>query len=472
VAAVRAGLVFDHVTAVADLEEEIDGALHWTDLQNSGVVAMSNEASAVVLLAGPCAEARDRRLRVDRVFAGEGATDDREAVASLGLSDEQFVTAGVMDRVRFLYPSTRDADQTAAVMVHSKVMIVDDRFLRIGSANLNNRSMGTDTECDLALEAGSESERAAIRDIRARLIADHCGVAVEEAVDAIAAHGSLIRVAEALTGNGHRLRPIDDGTPDEGEFAEYLQTLADPERPIDSSQVVSSLLGPRVPRPAIYTWIKLAAAPLVLLTLAIAWQFPPLSNIARLDQVGPMLQSLALEPWAPLLVIGVYVVGGLIAFPVLILIAATAAAFGPGLGLAYAAAGSLASAAVTYAVGVALGRDMLRAVIGPRLKRVQRRIVRGGVLAIAAIRLVPIAPFTVVNMVAGASEIRIGAFMAGTILGMLPGWLVMSALGHQLMRIISAPSATDVALLAVVIAIWIALAGGVQLAFARFGPRS
>jgi hypothetical protein len=94
VAAVRAGLVFDHVTAVADLEEEIDGALHWTDLQNSGVVAMSDEASAVVLLAGPCAEARDRRLRVDRVFAGEGATDDREAVASLGLSDEQFVTAG------------------------------------------------------------------------------------------------------------------------------------------------------------------------------------------------------------------------------------------------------------------------------------------------------------------------------------------------------------------------------------------
>ena len=69
-------------------------------------------------------------------------------------------------------------------------------------------------------------------------------------------------------------------------------------------------------------------------------------------------------------------------------------------------------------------------------------------LAIAAIRLVPIAPFTVVNLVAGASEIRLGAFVAGTILGMLPGWIVMSALGHQIMRIISEPSAADVALLA------------------------
>ena len=93
VAAIRAGLVFDHVTAVADPEEEIDGALHWTELQNSGDVAMSDEASAMVLLAGPCAEARDRRLRFDRVFAGVAATDDREAVASLGLSDEQFITA-------------------------------------------------------------------------------------------------------------------------------------------------------------------------------------------------------------------------------------------------------------------------------------------------------------------------------------------------------------------------------------------
>jgi uncharacterized membrane protein YdjX (TVP38/TMEM64 family) len=103
---------------------------------------------------------------------------------------------------------------------------------------------------------------------------------------------------------------------------------------------------------------------------------------------------------------------------------------------------------------------------------VQRRIVSGGTLAIAAIRLVPIAPFTVVNLVAGASEIRIGAFVAGTILGMLPGWIAMSALGHQIMRIVSEPSVADVALLAGLTAIWIALVGGVQVALARFGART
>src|SRR6476660_6060205 len=180
-----------------------------------------------------------------------------------------------------------------------------------------------------------------------------------------------------------------------------------------------------------------------------------------------MLNTLAEQPWAALLVVGVYVVGGLVAFPVLLVIAATAATFGPVLGFFYAAAGCLASAIVTYALGLALGRDTLRAVIGPRLKRVQRRIVNGGVVTIAAIRLVPIAPFTVVNVVAGASDIRLGPFIAGTILGMAPGWLLMSALGYQIAQIASEPSAGDLALLAVLILIWVSLAAGVQLVFAK-----
>jgi uncharacterized membrane protein YdjX (TVP38/TMEM64 family) len=376
-----------------------------------------------------------------------------------------------MDRVRLVCPEVRDGARSTHTMVHSKVMIIDDRLLRIGSANLNNRSMGTDTECDLAIEARTETERAAIARARACLLADHCGVTIDEAARAIET-SSLLVAADTLSGRGHRLVPIDDGAPDEGELAEYIEHIADPERPIQSYDVMTKLFGDRFPRNRPWlAWAKLGVVPLGVIALAIAWQFPPLSQIARPDQIGPMLQSLAAEPWAPLLVIGVYIVGGLIAFPVLILIAATAAAFGPALGLTYAATGSLASALVTYAIGLAIGRDTLRAVIGPRLKRVQRRIVSGGVLAIAAIRLLPIAPFTVVNLVAGASDIRIGPFVAGTILGMAPGWIMMSALGHQIMRIISGPSAGDIALLAGVVVVWIALAGGVQVAFAKFGKR-
>jgi hypothetical protein len=93
VAAIRAGLIFDHVTAIADEELELDGALHWTDLHATGDVAMSPQLEAIVLLAGPCAEAKAMRRRVDHVFAGNAATDDREAIASLGLTDADFIAA-------------------------------------------------------------------------------------------------------------------------------------------------------------------------------------------------------------------------------------------------------------------------------------------------------------------------------------------------------------------------------------------
>jgi hypothetical protein len=93
VAAVRAGLVFDRVSAMPDEERELDGALYWLELHEQVELAMPPELLAMVLLAGPCAEARLRRLRIDRLFAGVAATDDRAALASLGLSDAQFVTA-------------------------------------------------------------------------------------------------------------------------------------------------------------------------------------------------------------------------------------------------------------------------------------------------------------------------------------------------------------------------------------------
>ena len=73
-------------------------------------------------------------------------------------------------------------------MIHSKVMVIDDKVLRIGSANINNRSMGTDTECDLTIEATSASEREKITHIRNRLIADHTGLTPSDVGQAFQRH--------------------------------------------------------------------------------------------------------------------------------------------------------------------------------------------------------------------------------------------------------------------------------------------
>ena len=116
VAAVCAGLVFDRVTAEPDEERDIDGALHWYDFHDSGGVEMPAELVALVLLAGPCAEAKLRRLRVDRIFMGEAATDDREAMAELGLDAEQFIAAS-RDAVAFVEERWEDIGRIADALL-------------------------------------------------------------------------------------------------------------------------------------------------------------------------------------------------------------------------------------------------------------------------------------------------------------------------------------------------------------------
>jgi hypothetical protein len=93
VAAIRTGLVFDHVTALPDYELELEGQLQWGELHASGDIQVPPELMAVVLLAGPCAEARVTRRELDDVFTDEEAADDRESLAGLMLDTGKFAQA-------------------------------------------------------------------------------------------------------------------------------------------------------------------------------------------------------------------------------------------------------------------------------------------------------------------------------------------------------------------------------------------
>jgi phosphatidylserine/phosphatidylglycerophosphate/cardiolipin synthase-like enzyme len=99
------------------------------------------------------------------------------------------------------------------IIVHAKLTIIDDTLLRIGSANINNRSLGFDTECDLSLEAsgpGSAANRAEITRLRNTLLAHWLGGGLEPMEAAIARRGGVGAALEALRNNGYcRLRPIE-----------------------------------------------------------------------------------------------------------------------------------------------------------------------------------------------------------------------------------------------------------------------
>lgn len=210
--------------------------------------------------------------------------------------------------------------------------------------------------------------------------------------------------------------------------------------------------------PAKRRHITAIAALVLLVALAAAWQWTPLAE--RIDAAGlaEALRSWAQGPLAPLVVIAVFVVAGLVLMPLMLLVTATVIGFGPWPGAAYALGGALASALATYLLGSRIGRERVRRYAGKRLTRVSARLARRGVLTVFIVRMVPVAPFTVVNLVAGASHLGLRDYMIGTLLGLLPGVLAIALVVERVGAVVRAPSSGAVlTLVGVVLAIALAL---------------
>lgn len=372
-------------------------------------------------------------------------------------------------RVRLVYPSVEQGGRATDTMIHSKIMIVDDRFLRVGSANLNNRSMGADTECDLAIEAETEADRAAIAGMRNRLLGEHCGVAAADVASALARHGSIVRAADTLAANGHSLRPIDDGEPDYSELAIVAEQIADPTRPVRLEAIARRVFSHLRVNAA---GAIIAGLGLIAVGLTLAWQFTGLSEIAAADRVGDLLAVGVGGPWALALVVVAFVLGGAAAFPVTVLILATSAVFGPWLGALYSTIGAISSALVMYFIGARFGQAALGRMTGPRWNRALDKLRERGVLAIVAVRVVPVAPFTLVNLAAGASSIKLSDYVIGTAIGMAPGLVAMSVLGDRIVSVLANPSAVEIGFMAVCVAGWIGLSFAAQAVVSRLRGRT
>ena len=132
--------------------------------------------------------------------------------------------ADTFGRFRAFYPK---ATQGSKVIVHAKASIFDDLVVRVGSANLNNRSFGFDTECELAIEASDDTTRTGIVAFRDRLLGHFMGLTADAVSKAYAEHGGLVPAIDALNWEG-RLAPIDPTRP--SAFGAFLGAchLGDP----------------------------------------------------------------------------------------------------------------------------------------------------------------------------------------------------------------------------------------------------
>lgn len=147
-------------------------------------------------------------------------------------------------RLRVFYPVIPCSDGEKQIMTHAKLVITDDHVVRIGSSNLNNRSIALDTECDLAIEARSEAERACISTLRSRLLSEHLAVAPEDVERALSETGSLVKAIDQLNTGGRGLRQFPALSANGPDRPLLLTALLDPARPLR----LKRLLGDRAPR--------------------------------------------------------------------------------------------------------------------------------------------------------------------------------------------------------------------------------
>lgn len=213
----------------------------------------------------------------------------------------------------------------------------------------------------------------------------------------------------------------------------------------------------------------LGLAFLALVLLAAAWSWSPLSEWLDVGRIVGGLQQLG-RSFGPLAAVGGFALAAALAVPLVFLTLVTLVAFGPVQGTACVLAGALLGATASYALGAALGREAVLRLAGPRVNAVSRRLAQHGLIAVVAIRLVPVAPFAIVNMVCGASQIRLRHLLLGTVIGITPSIVAIVLFVDQIVAALRNPGPSTWAFLALTVAL-IAFGSWALRAWLRRRPR-
>jgi uncharacterized membrane protein YdjX (TVP38/TMEM64 family) len=353
-------------------------------------------------------------------------------------------------RFRVFYPFVKGLKEHTCIDVHAKMMIVDDRMLRIGSANLANRSMGLDTECDLCLDAeGRPDVAAAIVDLRCELLGEHLGAQPEDVRRVTQEKGNLRDAIDALQRPDRTLKPLTD-LPEVSDAVLTVASVADPEKPVGLSDL-AAFFNDDVPEDAKRSgpaWGKIALFFVAVGALTALWKFTPLAGLLDANRVTGWAREVGSIWWAPLVTMLAYTPAAVTMFPRPLITLFAVVAFGPWLGFAYAMIGIEFSAWLTFVAGKKLDRDAVRRIAGTKLNDIIQVLRRRGLIAMTALRLVPLAPFAVEGVVAGAVRVKLWHFMVGTALGILPGTLTSTVFGDQLQAALEDPGKVNYWLIA------------------------
>ena len=420
-------------------QDSIAAARRWIYIENQYLSSVAIGDALEKRLCEP--DGPEIVIVISQASAGwlEGATMD----VLRGRLLKRLVAVDEHHRLRVYCPVLENQSPNCSMSVHSKLMVIDDRVVRVGSANLSNRSMGFDTECDLAIEAADRPEvKTAIARFRDNLIAEHLGSSAEKVAAVLHRTNSLIATIRELRGNPQRtLALVDSTVPDWLDQMIPAYAVVDPESPVAPETLVEELVVSERHGSGSGALLRGLLILAGLFALAAALRWTPLGEFLNIDSLGGSIAWLRDDANAPLWVIAAYLAGGVSSFPVTLMIFATALTLKASLAIVCSLLGCIFSAMLVYAIGQWLGRKNVMRLAGRRLNRVNRLISKQGVLAVAAVRMIPVAPYSLVNLAAGAAGVPFRDFVLGTLLGLSPGVVGITFFAKQLEQTILKPGA-------------------------------
>lgn len=370
-------------------------------------------------------------------------------------------------RVRLTYSSIEDMQgRKAYKRIHSKVMTIDDKYLVIGSSNISNRSMTLDTEIDTVLFGNNSENQARIAQVRNDLLAEHTGRALDDMPALLDTRYPVKSLMQNQIAHGYVLTEVRDEVFTEHSVNNLFRSLSDPEEPLLSVPTLDGAALPaRNPRRR-SVMILLGLTIIAVLGGLMFWASQSISWLSS-ESINAFLEKSRGTYFALPTVLLVYVVGGVLFFPVTVLSLAVAAIFGPIWGPIYGIMGALLSSAILFGIGKLSGNAGLRKVGGPKVAAVDNKLKKSGIVGVAAIRMLPVAPFSLVNLVAGISSIGLIQFLIGTFLGMFPPMIAKGLVGDSIAQIWQNPSPETIGYLAAGIVLWGLMIFGSQK-FARW----
>lgn len=210
-------------------------------------------------------------------------------------------------------------------------------------------------------------------------------------------------------------------------------------------------MNPARDRPALRRkLVVLLLALAAIVALAVAWNWSPMRTWLDVDVVVGAIRRVG-QSFGLVAAVAGLTLALVLAVPLMFLTLVAVAAYGPLVGPGYVLASALLSAAFSYGIGMLLGREVVERLAGPRVNQLSRRLARRGLLAVVAVRLVPVAPFAVVNMVAGASHIRLRDLLLGSAIGILPGTLGVALFLEQIQEALRNPTPLTFVLVAMTV---------------------